>query len=38
MGKGVKDYLNMIEINATENWTSAAFFVGKYNTNDLFVT
>ncbi len=30
--------LDMIEINATENWTSAAFVVGKYITNDLFVT
>ena len=28
----------MIEINATENCTSAAFVVGKYITNDLFVT
>ncbi|MBR8536775.1 translocation/assembly module TamB domain-containing protein [Carboxylicivirga sediminis] len=29
--------LDMIEVNATENWTSAAFVVGKYITNDLFV-
>ncbi len=29
--------LDMIEINATENWQSAAFVVGKYITNDLFV-
>ena len=27
----------MIEVNATENWQSAAFVVGKYITNDLFV-
>jgi autotransporter translocation and assembly factor TamB len=29
--------LDMIEVNATENWQSAAFVVGKYITNDLFV-
>ncbi|WP_430812113.1 MULTISPECIES: translocation/assembly module TamB domain-containing protein [unclassified Carboxylicivirga] len=29
--------LDMIEINSTENWSSAAFVVGKYITNDLFV-
>ncbi len=30
--------LDMIEINSTENWQSAAFVVGKYITNDLLVT
>lgn len=29
--------LDMIEVNSTENWQSAAFVVGKYLTNDLFV-
>lgn len=27
----------MIEVTATENWQSAAFVVGKYITNDIFV-
>lgn len=35
---GTRFNLDMIEINATENWQSAAFVVGKYITNDLFVT
>lgn len=35
---GTRFNLDMIEINATENWQSAAFVVGKYVTNDLFVT
>lgn len=30
--------LDLIEITATENWQSAAFVVGKYITNDLFMT
>jgi translocation and assembly module TamB len=30
--------LDMVEITATENWQSAAFVVGKYITNDLFMT
>jgi autotransporter translocation and assembly factor TamB len=34
---GTRLKLDMIEINATENWQSAAFVVGKYITNDLFV-
>ncbi len=34
---GQRFKLDMIEVNATENWTSAAFVVGKYITNDLFV-
>ncbi len=29
--------LDMIEITTTENWQSAAFVVGKYITNDIFV-
>ncbi len=29
--------LDMIEVTATENWQSAAFVVGKYITNDIFV-
>ncbi len=35
IGKRFK--LDMIEVNSTENWQSAAFVVGKYITNDLFV-
>ncbi|MEZ5104656.1 MAG: translocation/assembly module TamB domain-containing protein [Draconibacterium sp.] len=35
---GARFNLDMIEINATENWQSAAFVVGKYITNNLFVT
>jgi len=35
IGKRFK--LDMIEVNSTENWESAAFVVGKYITNDLFV-
>ncbi|NOR76609.1 MAG: hypothetical protein GQ525_15815 [Draconibacterium sp.] len=35
---GSKFNLDMIEITATENWQSAAFVVGKYIGNDLFVT
>ena len=35
---GTRFNLDMIEVNATENWQSAAFVVGKYITNDLFVT
>jgi len=34
---GTRFNLDMIEVNATENWHSAAFVVGKYITNDLFV-
>ncbi len=34
---GTRFNLDMIEVNATENWSSAAFVVGKYITNDLFV-
>ncbi|MCU4177362.1 translocation/assembly module TamB domain-containing protein [Carboxylicivirga sp. N1Y90] len=34
---GTRFQLDMIEVNATENWQSAAFVVGKYITNDLFV-
>jgi len=34
---GQRFKLDMIEVNSTENWTSAAFVVGKYITNDLFV-
>lgn len=30
--------LDMIEITSTENWQSAAFVVGKYITNDIFIT
>ncbi|TAJ13142.1 translocation/assembly module TamB [Marinilabiliaceae bacterium JC017] len=29
--------LDLIEVNATDNWQSAAFVVGKYVTNNLFV-
>lgn len=29
--------LDMIEVTSTENWQSAAFVVGKYITNDIFV-
>ncbi len=34
---GQRFKLDMIEINSTKNWQSAAFVVGKYITNDLFV-
>ncbi|MBK3518412.1 translocation/assembly module TamB domain-containing protein [Carboxylicivirga marina] len=34
---GQRFKLDMIEVNSTENWQSAAFVVGKYITNDLFV-
>jgi len=34
---GAQFNLDMIEVTATENWQSAAFMVGKYITNDLFV-
>ncbi|MBS2097234.1 translocation/assembly module TamB domain-containing protein [Carboxylicivirga linearis] len=34
---GTRFNLDMIEVTATENWQSAAFVVGKYVTNDLFV-
>lgn len=34
---GTQLKLDMIEITATENWQSAAFVVGKYITNDIFV-
>lgn len=34
---GTQFNLDMIEVTATENWQSAAFVVGKYITNDLFV-
>nr|WP_321450483.1 translocation/assembly module TamB domain-containing protein [uncultured Carboxylicivirga sp.] len=34
---GTRLNLDMIEVTATENWQSAAFVVGKYVTNDLFV-
>ncbi len=30
--------LDVIEINARDNWQSASFVVGKYLTNDLFVS
>ena len=30
--------IDMIEIEAADNWQNAAFMVGKYITNDLFVT
>ena len=30
--------LDVIEVNATDNWKSANFIIGKYITNDLFVT
>lgn len=35
---GSRFNLDMIEVTATENWQSAAFAVGKYIGNDLFVT
>jgi len=31
-------HLDVIEVNATDNWQSANFVVGKYITQDLFVT
>ncbi len=34
---GAQFNLDMIEITATDNWQSAAFVVGKYITNDIFV-
>ncbi len=34
---GTQLKLDMIEITATESWQSAAFVVGKYITNDIFV-
>lgn len=34
---GTQLNLDMIEVTATENWQSAAFVVGKYITNDIFV-
>lgn len=34
---GAQLNLDMIEVTATENWKSAAFVVGKYITNDIFV-
>jgi len=34
---GTQLKLDMIEITATDNWQSAAFVVGKYITNDIFV-
>ena len=34
---GAQFNLDMIEVTATENWKSAAFVVGKYITNDIFV-
>lgn len=34
---GTKFNLDMIEVTTTENWQSAAFVVGKYITNDIFV-
>ena len=34
---GTQLNLDMIEITATDNWKSAAFVVGKYITNDIFV-
>jgi translocation and assembly module TamB len=34
---GTQFNLDMIEITATDNWQSAAFVVGKYITNDIFV-
>jgi autotransporter translocation and assembly factor TamB len=30
--------LDVIEVNATDNWKSANFIIGKYITSDLFVT
>jgi len=30
--------LDVIEVNANDNWKSANFIIGKYITNDLFVT
>ena len=35
---GTQLKLDMIEITSTENWQSAAFVVGKYITNDIFIT
>lgn len=35
---GSRFSLDMIEVTATENWQSAAFSVGKYIGDDLFVT
>lgn len=35
---GTQLKLDMIEVTSTENWQSAAFVVGKYITNDIFVT
>ena len=34
---GTQLNLDMIEVTATESWKSAAFVVGKYITNDIFV-
>ncbi len=34
---GTQLNLDIIEVTATENWQSAAFMVGKYITNDIFV-
>ncbi|WP_319500482.1 translocation/assembly module TamB domain-containing protein [uncultured Draconibacterium sp.] len=34
---GSKFNLDMIEVTTTENWQSAAFVIGKYITNDIFV-
>ncbi|MCU4155010.1 translocation/assembly module TamB [Carboxylicivirga sp. A043] len=34
---GQRFKLDMIEVNSTQNWETAAFVVGKYITNDLFV-
>jgi len=34
---GTQLKLDMIEVTATDNWQSAAFVVGKYVTNDIFV-
>ncbi|WP_340114663.1 translocation/assembly module TamB domain-containing protein [Maribellus mangrovi] len=34
---GTQLNLDMIEVTATESWQSAAFVVGKYITNDIFV-
>jgi len=30
--------LDVIEVNAQDNWQSAAFVVGKYITDEIFVT
>lgn len=35
---GNKLNLDMIELNTEDNWQSMDFVVGKYITNDLFVT